>query len=110
MINGGILEELLMKAESLGNAIKDTQEYINYMKISEKLQGLEYESRIARRFSELSDYIYTKEKAAEDIEPHIADEYEAIVMKISGNELLKEYIKYEAEYVQILEKVREILV
>lgn len=102
--------EIIQKAELLGEKIKNSEEYQNYLKILSQLKENEYDYKVAKRFTEISDIVYKNEQAGVDVSPEIADEYEALVMRISGSELLKKYIKAESEYYNILQEVRNRLI
>jgi cell fate (sporulation/competence/biofilm development) regulator YlbF (YheA/YmcA/DUF963 family) len=101
------MEEILEKANELGLMIQGTDIYKRYMEISKKLEGDENAKSLLEEYIQFSDEMYRKEKAGTVIEVDEKQKLQELNEKISGNQLIKEFIATQTYYLNMTMQIQK---
>jgi cell fate (sporulation/competence/biofilm development) regulator YlbF (YheA/YmcA/DUF963 family) len=101
------MEEILSLAESLGNAIRESEQYGLFTEAQKKIDADEECKRILKLYNEKTAAIRDKESKQIPVEVVEKQEILAIEDSLNKNPLMQEVLRRQADYAQMMSKVNE---
>jgi len=103
------MEEILRKANELGLMIKGSELYRRFNELSEKLEADAESKKLLDEYISYSGSLMEKEEKGQPIEVEEKKKLEDIGTRVSGNDLIKEYIATQTYFFNLLMQVQNII-
>lgn len=101
------MDEILRKANELGLMIKGSELYKRLEDLTVKLDSDENSKSLLEEYVALSNTIAEKEESGASIEVDEKSALSALTDRVSGNELLKEFIATQTYYMNLIYLVQK---
>ncbi len=100
------MEAILEKANELGLMIKGTDLYRRFEELSKRLDADAEAKGLLEEYAKFSDELHEKEKSGGAIEVHEKQRLQEFAEKVSGNQLIKEYIATQTYFMNLMMHVQ----
>lgn len=101
------MEELIKKANELGLMIKGTEIYKRYEDVGKKLESDADSRKLLEEYAAISEEMYQKENSGGAIEVAEKQKFEDLHEKVSGNQLIKEYIATQSYFMNLMMQIQK---
>lgn len=101
------MEEIIKKANELGLMIKGTDISMRFEELSKKVSGDEESKSLLEDYIKLMQEFQEKESRGAAIEVEEKNKLKEMSEKVSGNELLKEYIATQTYFINLMMQIQQ---
>jgi len=101
------MDEILARAEELGQLIKSTEIYGNFMHMSELLHSDSDALKVLDEYTRFSKEIKDRQDTGDIVEKFEVEHAKNLAESISENEAIMKYLNAQKEYLDLLCKIQE---
>ncbi len=103
------MEEILKKSEELGKLIQDSDVFIKFTELDERVNGDSQALALLEKYNDIARVILEKQKSGDIIESYEKEDFRAMTRSVNDHALLREYLNSRDAYIDLLMKIHDSL-